>query len=58
MVEMLNAQEAEDVNLIPASEIDRQVMLGNWYPVVISSGKITGIENAETPAAGTVGVSM
>lgn len=53
MVEMLTRDEQEEINDVDVRELDRQVMLGNWYPVMIEDGRITRVEQNETPAAGT-----
>lgn len=40
----LSAAEQENINSIPVSELDRQVMLGDRYPVCINDGRIIGEE--------------
>lgn len=43
---MRNLSEAEQkgVNLMPISELDNQIMSGNWNPVCINDGLIIGEE--------------
>lgn len=40
----LSAEEQKDVNSVPVSELDKQVMLGNRYSVCINDGRIIGEE--------------
>lgn len=57
MIEPFSKSEAAEVSHIPVRELDRQVMLGNFYPVLIADGIIAGCVNDETPAAGTARAS-
>lgn len=40
----LSAAEQKDINSVPVSELDKQVILGNRYPVCINDGRIIGEE--------------
>lgn len=46
MSRFTNAEQT-DINLIPVSEMDKQIMLGNWYPVCINDGRIVGTEDED-----------
>ncbi len=35
------------INSMPITELDKQIMLGNWYPVCINDGRIVGAENED-----------
>ena len=39
--------EQTDINLIPVSDMDKQIMIGNWYPVYINDGRIVGTEDED-----------
>ena len=39
--------EQRDINSMPITELDKQVMLGDWYPVCINDGRIVGAENED-----------
>ena len=52
MEERFTASEAVEVNRLLAKELDRQVALGNWYPVVLGAEGVIGCE-IETPGAAT-----
>lgn len=43
----LSATEQKDINSVPILELDRQIMLGNWYPVCINDGLIIGTADVE-----------
>ncbi|WP_312432721.1 hypothetical protein [Lacrimispora sp.] len=38
-------EEQRDKNSVSISELDKQIMLGNWKPVCINDGRITGTED-------------
>ncbi len=38
--------EKRDINLVSITELDKQIMLGNWSPVCINDGRIVGTEKA------------
>lgn len=46
MKELTEAEQVE-ANLKTISELDKQIMLGNWYPVCINDGRIIGAENED-----------
>ncbi|PJJ27747.1 hypothetical protein [Lacrimispora celerecrescens] len=37
-------EEQRDKNSVSISELDKQIMLGNWSPVCINDGRIVGTE--------------
>jgi hypothetical protein len=44
-----NFSEAEQkgVNLMPVSELDEQIMSGNWCPLCINDGRVIGMEDED-----------
>jgi len=38
--------EQRDINFVSITELDKQIMLGNWNPVCINDGRIVGTEEA------------
>jgi hypothetical protein len=44
-VKNFSESEQKGVNLIPISELEKQIMSGNWCPVCINDGRITGMED-------------